>query len=119
MILNATELSNFIRTCFSHQKIKLFKNEPHKKLLNNKWQVIKDLGYPPGSPDLMGWSIITGQVYGVEIKTINDKLSVAQKDFLNLMVADNCKIFIVRQIDKDTVLIQDWKTKEIEKIEIY
>ena len=112
--MTASELSDFIRIYFSHLKVKLFKNEPHKKILNHKWQVIHDLGLPPGSPDLIGWNIETGITYGVELKTENDKLSKIQIQFLNLMVNDNCIVYVAK-IENDKIILIDWKNKtEIE-----
>ena len=105
-----------MRIFFSHKGVKLFKNEPHKKFLSGRWQVIKNLGYPYGSPDLMGWSK-DGIVYGCEIKNIGDRLSPTQKKFLNLMVLDNCQAFVAYAQADGGIQVKNWYDGSYEVIE--
>jgi len=114
--MTTEDLSNAIRVFFSHRKIKLFKNEPHKKLLGGEWRVIRNLGYPAGSPDLIGWRISDGKTCGVELKTLNDNIKKEQTKFLNLMIHDNCLTYIAKELENGNIDLQDWKTKEKEII---
>lgn len=111
-------MTSIVRIYFSYNGIKLFKNEPHKKFISGRWQVIKDLGYPAGSPDLIGWNIKTGQVYGVEIKTINDSLKKVQYNFLDLMIKDNCIVYIGREMENGNIKLSMWNDNEQTEIEI-
>ena len=108
------DIENAVRIIFSRRGIKLWKNEPHKKLINGRWQSVRGLGYPPGSPDLIGWQYGSGRVFGVEIKTVNDKLSDKQKKFLNVMVADGCIVYIAKEQKDGDLLLVDWSTGEQE-----
>jgi len=110
--MTVEDLTNLVIIYFSHRQIKLFRNEPHKKLINRKWQTIKSLGLPKGSPDLIGWNILNGQFYGIEIKTKNDKLSNDQKKMLKLMNQDNCMIFIANEINDFCFKLTSLKTKK-------
>jgi hypothetical protein len=114
--LTASDITKLIRIHFAKKGIKLFKNEPHKKYINGKWQVIKSVGYPFGSPDTMGWRIEDGKFCGVEVKTINDRLSKIQKDFLNLIIKDNGLAYVAMEKENDIIHLINWENKEIEDI---
>lgn len=116
--MTAADITTTVRIYFSHRGVKLFKNEPHKKLVNKVWRYIKDLGYPPGSPDLMGWNTKTGVVFGVEVKTLNDTLSKTQIDILNMMVKDKCQVYVAKEMKYGNIMLTDWKTNEAEVIGI-
>ena len=122
MILSAEDLTTAARIIFALRGIKLWKNEPHKKLIRGKLISIPGIGYPPGSPDLMGWDVKNGQVVGVEIKTVNDQLSAKQKKFLTMMGMDFCLPFLFRQKKNGKTELLNWQTGEIEifeKVEAY
>lgn len=97
--MNRKSLTSFIQIYFAKQGIKLFLNEPHKMNLNGKMISVHGIGYPKGSPDLMGWSVHSGVVVGVEIKTEGDTLKKDQKDFHDVMVKDNCIVYIAHYND--------------------
>lgn len=112
------DITTATRIFFSHRGVKLFKNEPHKKFISGYWQVIKNLGYPKGSPDLMGWNVSNGVTHAVEIKTINDFLSKAQKLFIPIMINDNCVVYIASERTDGNIDLINYKTKEKEIIHV-
>lgn len=112
------DITNLIIIFFSHRRIKLWKYEPHKKKIKGIWRYIKGLGYPPGTPDTMGWRISDGKTCGVEIKTINDTLSKVQKDILDMMIDDNCMVYVAKENKSGNIDLMDWKTKEVEVIRL-
>ena len=114
MSLTTTDISNAVQIWFAHKKIKLWPNEPGKKKINKIWVSIT--GYPKGSPDLMGWCIFDGKTCGVELKTIEDTHKKHQKEFLDLMVNDNCLAFLAKELETGNIEITNWKTKEKELI---
>ena len=114
--MTADDIKTLVRIHFSYKGVKLWKYEPYKKLISGVWHYIKGLGYPKGTPDLMGWSK-DGIVYGVEIKTINDRLSRDQKKMLDLMIVDNCAVFVASEQADESIKIKNWnKIKEIKLI---
>ncbi len=66
----------------------------------------------------MGWRISDGKTYGVEIKTINDTLSKVQKEILDMMVDDNCMVYVAKENKSENIDLMDWKTKEVEVIRL-
>jgi hypothetical protein len=114
--LTKEDITNAVRIFFSYRSVKLFKNEPHKKKIRGCWQAIKDLGYPPGTPDTMGWRTPDGKTFGVEIKTINDKLSKVQIKILTMMINDGCIIYIAKEREDGDIDLIDYKTEEKEII---
>jgi hypothetical protein len=116
--MTAGNITNLIRIHFSNRGIKLFRNEPHKKKIDNKWIAIKDLGYPPGSGDTMGWRVSDGKVCCVETKTINDTLFDDQITFLDMMVNDNCLAYVAKERPDGNLDLLDWATKKTEVIRV-
>jgi len=116
--MTTQDLRNLAQIIFSKRKVKLYPYEPYKKNINNRWTVIKNIGYPPGTPDMMGWCINTGIVYACENKTKNDFLSSVQIDRLNYMTKENCECFILEEIDDNTCILTHWRTNEKETINI-
>lgn len=112
------DITTAVRIHFSYRQVKLFKNEPHKKFIGGEWRSIKDLGYPPGSPDCIGWRVGDGKTYGAEIKTINDSLSEKQKHFLSMMVSDGCEVYIAKERIDGNIDLINYKTKISEIIYI-
>jgi len=110
--LTAEDISNAVRIFFSNKGIKLFKNEPHKRIINGRWVVLKDLGFPPGSPDLMGWAVHTGKTYGVEIKTINDTRKIKQKNFHKIMINDNCEVYQAKELVGKKIELFDYRSEQ-------
>lgn len=47
-----------------------------------------------GAPDILGWHIPTGRVFGVECKVKGGKLSPAQERWRNLALTSNCVYLI-------------------------
>lgn len=116
MPLSKEAITNAVIIYFSHKGVKLWPYEPYKKNIKGQWKCIKGRGYPPGTPDTMGWSITNGQVYGVEVKTMTDHLSKTQKDILDMMISDNCMAYVAYGTDQDNIKLVDWKSKDSEII---
>jgi hypothetical protein len=108
--LTAADISNAVRVFFTYKHIKLFKNEPHKKKIGGEWVTIKDLGYPSGSHDLMGWRTTDGKTVGCEIKTLNDTEKKDQKKFSKMIIGDNCLSYLAKELPGRKIEIKNRAT---------
>jgi hypothetical protein len=109
--LTAEDIKNAVRVYFSYKGIKLFKYEPYKKKINGVWRHIKGLGYPVGTGDLVGWSVLTGIFHVCEVKKFGDTLSDDQIKMNNLFIKDNCKVFVAYGTKENKIELENWKTK--------
>jgi hypothetical protein len=114
--LTRQDITNIIQIHFSYRHIKLWPYEPHKKKIRGIWIVVKNLGYPDGTPDLMGWNVLNGRVYGVEIKTINDVVSDNQKKMHKIMLNDNCEVFIAKELPGKRIELTNLRDKSMEVV---
>lgn len=62
-----------------------------------------------GMPDIIGYSDIGTSVY-CEVKTINDKISEDQIDFLTDAMYCYCRVFICMQDKEGVVKLMNWHT---------
>jgi len=115
MILSEGDLKSISLIYFSRIDYKLFDNEKVRKKVDGKWVTVK-IGMPDGAPDQIGWKVGSGVFVGNEIKTINDRLSDDQRNFLNILVENGCHAFVTKQMNENTIKIKNWKTKKSEKI---
>jgi hypothetical protein len=106
-------MANAVRVYFSHQGIKLWRNEKTYKRNEGggSWYAVKDLGYPRGFPDLMGYETGTGIATGCELKTLNDKLKKEQTDKLSMMVNDGLLIYQAHERKDGNIDLLEWKLK--------
>lgn len=61
-----------------------------------------------GVADIMGFDKKTGRVVACEIKTVNDRLSDDQKEFLNDVKKANGIALIAKQSDSGAVVLEPW-----------
>jgi hypothetical protein len=113
MPLTAADITNAVRIYFSHQAIKLFKYEPYKKLINKEWIIIKDLGFPYGMADTVGWRSGDGKLVVCEVKTFTDRLSPTQKKVLNMIVMDGGLGFVAKATKDDNINIFKWPDMKV------
>lgn len=119
MSLNVIDLRNLAQLIFMRRRVRLWPYEmPLKILPNGKRIVNNSISLPPGTPDMIGRSIITGQWYGVENKTENDTIKKHQKEQLDLIINDNGHAFILKAINENICHLINWKNKEIEIIKV-
>jgi hypothetical protein len=118
MPLTAEDISNAVRIHFSYKKNKLWKNEKtYKKTKSGDYIAVKDLGYPSGFPDLMGYQVgKVAIVVGVEVKTENDTVKNKQTKEMNMMVKDGCIVYTAKENKDGNIDLMNWKNKEVEVI---
>ena len=63
-----------------------------------------------GMPDIIGYDSTNGKAIWCEVKTISDKLSEHQIDFLSDAMYSNCLAFICMQDKEGIVKFITWKT---------
>ena len=102
------DMAVLIRIHFSHHNIKLFDNKRNKKIINGDFKTVKGSGFPPGSPDLLGWRITDGKTVAVKLKTLKSKISKKQMDFLKLMNHDNCITIIAEEMSNGDISLSNF-----------
>ena len=63
-----------------------------------------------GMPDIIGYDSTNGKAIWCEVKTISDKLSEHQIDFLSDAMYSNCLAFICMQDKEGIVKLMNWHT---------
>ena len=61
-----------------------------------------------GMPDIIGFHRVGGKAVWCEVKTINDKLSEFQTDFLDFAKLSGCHTFICTQDRDGKVELKNW-----------
>jgi len=86
-------------------------------MIDGVWTAVKNLGYPKGFPDLMGYQEGDGRATGCEIKTIGDTIKPIQTKKLTMMVKDGLLIFTAKERADGAIDLFQWvlNGKKIEK----
>lgn len=70
-------------------------------------QILNGLGYRAGTPDVL--LVADGQAYFIELKSQTGRLSPAQRDTSDLLIAAGARFAICRSLDDVELYLRTWE----------
>ena len=81
-----TDLHNLMKVFFTRNGFKMWRNEKRMQQIDGVWMAVPGIGYPTGSPDLVGYRLSDCRVAWCEDKTLNDTLKKKQKEQMKRVI---------------------------------
>lgn len=107
--MTAEDLHKLMRIYFSRIGFKMWRNEKNYKLIDGVWTAVRGIGYPRGTPDLVGYRLSDCRVTMCENKTVNDKITKDQKKQMPLFFNDGVLIFEAHERKDGLIDFFEWQ----------